>query len=224
MNRDLPGFELLLSCGIPLCRCKGRSGQSPSPRIGSPNRLDAYWMSHSVKARKEMFPERLQAPDPHPLGKARADVVRSYWVTLSEGSQLLICPSSASRTDRFQLSLATAVSCAWLSASQWSSSLRTLQPRPSKHAENIHGGGIIHTCKMAGLLLAKRRRDECARILLPALERVLFERLAGLLQSAPRSRSTYRPRGKLCFKDQLRAWFPEAASGVPSRPSVDSFP
>ena len=55
----------------------------------------------------------------------------------------------------------------------------------------------------------------------PALERVLFERLAGPLQSASRSRSTYRPRGKLCFKDQLRAWFPE---GVPSRPSVDSFP
>lgn len=27
---------------------------------------------------------------------------------------------------------------------------------PSKHAENIHGGGIIHTCKMAGRAIAER--------------------------------------------------------------------
>ena len=30
--------------------------------------------------------------------------------------------------------------------------------RPGKHAENIHGGGIIHTCKMAPCLKGPARR------------------------------------------------------------------
>ncbi|CAJ1348738.1 unnamed protein product [Effrenium voratum] len=57
------------------------------------------------------------APDPHPLGKAKAEIVREYWVPTIPGYSGYV---------------------------------------PGKHAENIHGGGIIHTCKMAGRAIAER--------------------------------------------------------------------
>lgn len=57
------------------------------------------------------------APEPHPLGKAKAGIVRHYWVPTIPGYSGYI---------------------------------------PGKHAENIHGGGIIHTCQMAGRAIAER--------------------------------------------------------------------
>mmetsp|Transcript_51562 Transcript_51562/g.120242 ORF Transcript_51562/g.120242 Transcript_51562/m.120242 type:complete len:294 (+) Transcript_51562:56-937(+) len=70
--------------------------------------------------RPKPFPEERfsePAPDPHPLGKSKADVVRAYWVPTIPGYSGFV---------------------------------------PGKHAENIHGGGIIHTCKMAGRAIAER--------------------------------------------------------------------
>mmetsp|Transcript_25767 Transcript_25767/g.41296 ORF Transcript_25767/g.41296 Transcript_25767/m.41296 type:complete len:300 (+) Transcript_25767:107-1006(+) len=57
------------------------------------------------------------APDPHPLGKSRAEIVRNHWVPTIPGYGGYV---------------------------------------PAKHAENICGGGIMHTCKMAGRAIAER--------------------------------------------------------------------
>lgn len=57
------------------------------------------------------------APDAHPLGKSRAEIVRHHWVPTIPGYGGFV---------------------------------------PAKHAENICGGGIIHTCKMAGRAIAER--------------------------------------------------------------------
>lgn len=57
------------------------------------------------------------APEDHPLGKSRANMVRNHWVPTIPGYGGYV---------------------------------------PGKHAENICGGGIIHTCKMAGRAIAER--------------------------------------------------------------------
>jgi len=57
------------------------------------------------------------APDPHPLGKSQAALIRNHWVPTIPGYGGYI---------------------------------------PAKHAENITGGGIMHTCKMAGRAIAER--------------------------------------------------------------------
>ena len=58
----------------------------------------------------------------------------------------------ASRLSSFSLSKPSASSPAHL--------------RPGKHAENIHGGGIIHTCKMAKISGASRSRSNMVEAVL----------------------------------------------------------
>lgn len=59
----------------------------------------------------------IAAPEEHPLGKSKANLLRNYWVPTVPGY------------------------CGFV---------------PGKGSENICGGGIIHTCKLAGRAIAER--------------------------------------------------------------------
>lgn len=125
MNARVPGYTGF----IPSAKAEDIYGRTQAA-VGAGARSEQWQMDqrraalqHALAAsQREALPhpeERFQDPaeEPHPLGKAKASIVRHYWVPTIPGYSGYV---------------------------------------PGKHAENIHGGGIIHTCKMAGRAIAER--------------------------------------------------------------------
>ena len=125
MNSRVPGYTGF----IPSAKAEDIYGRTQAA-VGAGARAEQWQMDqrraalqesltasqrHPIPHPEERFGD--PAPDPHPLGKAKAEIVRPYWVPTIPGYSGYV---------------------------------------PGKHAENIHGGGIIHTCKMAGRAIAER--------------------------------------------------------------------
>lgn len=109
---------------------------------------------HPIPHPEERFGD--PAPDPHPLGKAKAEIVRPYWVW-RPGDGIFLDDFWSIDSDLGEVPTIPGYS-GYVSGSSgfyntqllhlWTWPWVTDGLRPGKHAENIHGGGIIHTCKM----------------------------------------------------------------------------